>query len=76
MGRVRSKGRDMVRNKFTDRNIVQRSTRYVDPAMRLTRQNQDVLICTSLSHCIVFYEVLALNKAFNYLTKTFLRDIE
>jgi len=48
----------------------------VDPAMRLTLQNQDVLICTSLSHCIVFYEVLSLNKAFNYLTKTFLRDIE
>lgn len=48
MGGVKFRGRDMVRVKFSDRNVVPGSTKYVDPRMSLTQQNQDVHQCGCL----------------------------
>ena len=39
MGRVRFRGRDRVRTKFWDRNVIPGSTKYVDPGTCLTWQN-------------------------------------
>ncbi len=44
MGKVRFRGREMVRIKFLDSNVV---PIYVDPRTHLTQQNQDVLYDTS-----------------------------
>jgi len=42
VGRVRFRGRDVVRITFSDRNVVPGSTKYVDPGTHLTLQNQDM----------------------------------
>jgi len=49
MGRLRFMGRDMVMIKFSDRNVVPGSTKYVDPGTSLPLQNQDLWLLTVFS---------------------------
>lgn len=41
MDRVKFRGRNRIRTKFSDRNVVPGTTRYVDPGTCLTVKNHD-----------------------------------
>jgi len=57
MGRVRFRGWEKVKTKFSDRNVVPGSTKYVDPGTCLTWQNHGDRTCPYA----FFYRALAPN---------------